>query len=72
VILYGSIAENSLMAAKTKTIFDQIDEDAEARAIAEAEADVAAGRVVPHEEVMKWLRSWGAPDVLPCPVPKTG
>ena len=60
------------MAAKTKTIFDQIDEDAEARAIAEAEADVAAGRVVPHEEVMKWLRSWGAPDVLPCPVPKTG
>ena len=34
--------------AKTKTIFE-IDEHAEARAIAEAEADVAAGRLVPHE-----------------------
>ena len=60
------------MAAKTKTIFDEIDEDAEARAIAEAEADVAAGRVVRHEEVVKWLRSWGTPDELPCPVPKPG
>ena len=56
--------------AKTKTIFDEIDQDAEARAIAEAEADVAAERVVPHDEVVKWLRSWGTPDELPCPVPK--
>ena len=60
--------------AKTKTIFDEIDQDAEqdaeARAIAEAEADVAAGRVVPHDEVVKWLQSWGTPDELPCPVPK--
>ena len=55
---------------KTKTNFDEIDQDAEARAIAEAEADVAAGRVVPHEEVVKWLRSWGTPDELLCPVPK--
>lgn len=54
--------------AKTKTIFD---EDAEAQAIAEAEADVAAGRVIPHDEVVKWLRSWGTRDELPCPVPKT-
>ena len=55
--------------AKAKTIFE-IDEDAEKRAIDEAEADVAAGRLVPHEEVVKWLRSWGTPDELPCPVPK--
>jgi predicted transcriptional regulator len=54
---------------KTKTLFE-IDEDAETRAIAEAEADVAAGRLVPHEEVVKWLRSWGKPDELPCPTPK--
>lgn len=58
------------MATKTKAIFDEIDPDAEARAIAEAEADDAAGRVVPHEEVVKWLRSWGKPDELPVPVPK--
>jgi predicted transcriptional regulator len=56
--------------AKTKTIFNEIDENAEERAIAEAEADVVAGRVVPHDEVVKWLRSWGMPDELPCPVPK--
>ncbi len=56
--------------AKTKTIFDDIDKDAEARAIEEAEADVAAGQVVPHEDVVKWLRSWGTPNELPCPVPK--
>jgi predicted transcriptional regulator len=55
---------------KSKTIFDEIDQDAEARTIAEAEADVAAGRVVPHDELVTWLRSWGTPDELPCPVPK--
>lgn len=47
------------MAIKTKSIFDKIDAAAEARAIAEAEADVAAGRVVRHEDVVRWLRSWG-------------
>jgi predicted transcriptional regulator len=56
--------------ARTKTIFDQIDEDAEAKAIVEAEADIDAARLVPHEEVVKWLRSWGTPNELPCPVPK--
>jgi len=54
-----------------ETIFDEIDEDAEARAIAEAEADIDAGRFVPHEQVVKWLRFLGTPDELPCPVPKT-
>lgn len=37
-------------------------EAAEARAIAKAEADVAAGRLVPHDLVVRWLRSWGKPD----------
>ncbi|MGA8759491.1 MAG: CopG family transcriptional regulator [Stellaceae bacterium] len=55
---------------KTKTVFDEIDEDAEARAISEAEADVATGRVIAHDEVVKWLRSWGTPDELPSPVRK--
>ncbi|MEJ0063566.1 MAG: antitoxin [Alphaproteobacteria bacterium] len=50
-------------------IFDAIDEDAEKRALAEAQADVAAGRVVPHKDVVRWLRSWGKPDELPCPAP---
>lgn len=51
------------MATKTKTIFDEIDANVEARAI--AEADVAAGWIVPHEEVVKWLRSWGTANELP-------
>ncbi len=37
------------------TIFDEIDEAAEARAIATAEADIAAGHGVPHERVRAWL-----------------
>jgi len=56
------------MAAR-KTIFDDIDEEAEARAIAEAEADVAAGRVVPHEQIVEWLKSWGTPNERPFPLP---
>jgi predicted transcriptional regulator len=55
--------------AEPKSIFDNIDQEAEARAIAEAEADVAAGRVVPHEQVVEWLKSWGAPNERPFPLP---
>jgi predicted transcriptional regulator len=36
----------------------------------ETEADVAAGLLVSHEEVAKWLKSWGTRDELPCPIPK--
>lgn len=53
-----------------KTIFDiEPDEALEARLDAEAEADVAAGRLVPHEKVVEWLKSWGTPNVLPRPLP---
>jgi predicted transcriptional regulator len=55
----------------TRSIFSEHpDEAEEARLDAEAMADYEAGRVVPHAEVVKWLRSWGNPDELPCPVPK--
>lgn len=37
------------------SIFDDVDEARKARAIAEARADVAAGRVVPHAVVGPWL-----------------
>ncbi|HZK89711.1 MAG TPA: CopG family transcriptional regulator [Stellaceae bacterium] len=53
--------------AEPKSVFDDLDEGAETRAIAEAEGDVEAGRVVPHEEVVEWLKSWGTPDELPSP-----
>ncbi len=54
----------------TKSIFDEIDEEEEARAIAEAEAALKEGRFVPHEEVVKWLKSWGTPNELPRPKSK--
>ena len=38
-----------------------------AESLARARADVAAGRVVPHEEVAKWLATWGTEDEKPMP-----
>ena len=35
--------------------------------IREGLADAAAGRVVPHDEVARWLESWGTEDELPPP-----
>lgn len=53
--------------AKPAPLFDELDDATEAEALAEAEADVAAGRVVSHEAVTRWLRSWGTEDELPAP-----
>ena len=44
--------------------FDPAEDEA---ALLRAEEDIAAGRVVPHEEVAKWLRTWGTPDEKPMP-----
>ena len=49
------------MTQANATVFDDIDVDAE------AEADLAAGRVVSHEAVKAWLLSWGTPSELPPP-----
>ena len=38
-----------------KAFFDEIDDDIEARAIAEAEAEIDAGKGVPHAKVREWL-----------------
>lgn len=48
------------------TLFEESEEDL-AAAVAEAEADFAAGRVISHEAVMRWVKSWGTPDELPPP-----
>jgi predicted transcriptional regulator len=57
---------------QTESIFDRLlDEAAETPADAAARADIVAGRLVPHEDVVKWLESWGKPDELPCPLPPT-
>ena len=50
-----------------RSIFEQIDSDAEAIADARAEADIAAGRIVDHAEVAAWLAAWGTKDERPAP-----
>ena len=47
--------------------FDVPDEAHDARRLAEALADVAAGRVISHKAMKAWLLSWGTPDELPPP-----
>ena len=36
-------------------------------AIAEARADIAAGRGIPHAQVAAWLATWGTSDYKPMP-----
>ena len=57
--------------AKINPIFGALDNKAEDRAIAEAEADIAAGRFVAHGDVIRWVKSWFTPDELPMPESKT-
>ena len=52
------------------SLFDEIDDEAEAAADARAEADVATGRTISHEAVSRWLSSWA--DGAPTPPPKPG
>jgi len=53
--------------SKPKSVFDEVDEKAEARAIAEAEAEIDAGKGVPHEKVRTWLLKLADGEVLPPP-----
>ncbi len=48
-----------------KSLFDS--PEAEAKSEARAEADVAAGRLIPHAAVRRWLSSWGGAKRLPRP-----
>jgi predicted transcriptional regulator len=50
-----------------RPIFEEEDEEAIAASIARARAQIAAGKGVPHEEVVKWLKTWGTPEAGPPP-----
>lgn len=50
-----------------RSIFEDTDPAADEEALRSAEEDIAAGRVVPHEEVAKWLRTWGTDKSGPPP-----
>ena len=54
--------------SKARSIFDMPpDEATEARLDAEAEADHAAGRVVPHDRVREWLAKLAKGERVPPP-----
>jgi predicted transcriptional regulator len=40
------------------------------QAIEKGEKDHRDGRIVPHEEVRRWVKSWGTPGELPKPTSK--
>jgi len=50
-----------------KSVFDEIDEAAEQRAIEQAEAEIDAGLGVPHERVREWLLKLARGEVVPPP-----
>ncbi|MDR6852442.1 putative transcriptional regulator [Sphingomonas sp. BE123] len=51
-----------------RDIFDRPPQDeADRIADAEADADVAAGRIVDHAEVAAWLAKWGTPEETAAP-----
>jgi predicted transcriptional regulator len=53
--------------AEPKSAFDEIDDDIEARAIAEAEAEIDSGKGVPHAKVREWLLKLVKGEVVPPP-----
>jgi hypothetical protein len=53
--------------AEVKTVFDQIDSEAEARAIGEAEAELDAGKGIPHVKVKEWLLKLAKGEIIPPP-----
>ncbi len=55
------------MSKPEPSLFDEIDDAAEAAADARAEADITAGRVISHDAMKRWLLSWGTPNELPTP-----
>jgi predicted transcriptional regulator len=52
-----------------RSIFDEVDIDADKAADAEGMADLDAGRVIEHDVMKAWLLSLGTADELPPPRP---
>ncbi len=53
--------------AEPASIFDVTDETAEGQAIGRAEAEVDAGKGVPHERVREWLLKLAKGEIVPPP-----
>lgn len=60
----GNLRYRAVMNAERDNFLS--DED-DAAADARADADIAAGHGVPHEEVMAWIKKWGTTEETPAP-----
>lgn len=49
------------------SVFDPAEDAVEEKALAEAEAEIAAGKFISHDAMRRWLLSWGKADELPPP-----
>lgn len=49
------------------SVFEPADDAAEEQALAEAEAEITAGKFISHEAIRRWLLSWGTSRELPPP-----
>jgi len=58
---------NAIPMPKPQYSSHDAERDAKRRAIADARADVAAGRVISNADMGMWLDSWNMPDELPPP-----
>ena len=47
-------------------LFD-FEEETDEAVLQRAEADIAAGRFISHEAIVRWLASWGTDNPLPPP-----
>jgi predicted transcriptional regulator len=54
-------------AVPDRSIFEPAHDAEEEKALAEAEAEIAAGKFVSHDAVRRWLLSWGTAEELPPP-----
>jgi predicted transcriptional regulator len=57
----------STLEEEEPSLFDELDPEWDAKRDAEADADIAAGRVVSNEAVVEWLKTWGTPAYKPMP-----
>lgn len=59
--------EDELEFYDHEIVLDEIEDPELREAIERGLADIEAGRVVSHEEVVRWLQSWGTDHELPPP-----
>ncbi len=52
---------------REEVLFEEADLDADEAALLQGEADADAGRLVPHDDVLAWVKTWGTDDEKPVP-----